>query len=452
MTKNPQNSVQLAKTKIITRSKSPLVGVLGFLSRRKTPAPHHIGAWAKKAFALFALFLLTFLAIPITTLASYESDLEKIYDEIEAINDELSQKKKESKTLANEIYILNQEVYQTQLRINATLKGIAATDAEIQKKNSQIADAELRLTKEKSNLGELIRVMYEEGQSSTIEIIAKSGSFNEYVNRTEYLEQIQLKVKIKADAIVTLKNELGLAKKNLEEKKVELQSLRGEQQEAQRIVLMQRSSLGTLLSVAKGDEAAFQKALNQKKEEANALEQALEAERSGGSGSYGNVPQYFQTDPTWKKVGLNGTSSTIGAYGCGVSSIAMVLSSYGYYQTPKTVGTNSRYFWGSSDLISWGQLPYATGYRFKNVGNPYANDYTRASQWASIGKPFIVYIKDAFAYYYNGRLYHTNHFVVIVGTSGGRWIMNDPVRGSGLDYNKYYGTKAIEHMNFIEPR
>lgn len=391
--------------------------------------------------ALFALFLM-----PTSALATPEEDaLNQIYQQIYSLKGQLAQTKTTSNTLAGQVSFYNAQIYQIQLEVNATQYQIDDTAKRLQETTTKIAEAEAGLAKARSEIASIIQTSYEEGQQSNIEVIIKSKSFSELMDRTTYLETIQLKIKETSDKIIELKNQLNLEKDSLDTQQKKLVALKEEQQVSQYAIIAKRAEQQALLSQSKGTEAGYQAAIKSKSEDAERLRNAIEAAgRSGGGGSYGSglVPQYFQTD--YPSTYLNGTSSSVKYFGCGVASIAMLLSSYGYHQTPATIATNPNYFDYGTDLIQWSNIPRATGYRFRIEGNPYAADIYKANTWASAGKPFIVWIQNAFGP-------RANHFVVIVGGSANNWIMNDPVRGGGLRFNNYYSMGQVIQTEFITP-
>ena len=66
-----------------------------------------------------------------------------------------------------------------------------------------------------------------------------------------------------------------------------------------------------------------------------------------------------QTDPQWKDdlLGFGDPGDTIGAYGCALTSIAMLVSGHGYSETPKTLNEKMKNANGfSKSLIMWGAI------------------------------------------------------------------------------------------------
>lgn len=283
MTKNPLNSlVQLGKTKIFTRSKGPLVGVLGFFKLKKALTTHQIGAGAKKAFAVFALFLMSFMAVPFPVGATLQDDLNNVNDKINEARDELADIKAEKNSLQGQINAFNREINSIEYQISLTDKKIALLNSQIIQTQKEFNRAEADLKRARLQLSEIVKAMYEDGQLSTLEVVVKSGSFSEYVNRSEYMEQMQVKVKDNADTVVALKNKLEMQKKLLETNKQETVDLRTEQASQRNEIGSRKSAKDNLLIATKGNEVEYQALLKKLQKE----QDAIEAKMWSGSNNY----------------------------------------------------------------------------------------------------------------------------------------------------------------------
>ncbi len=247
---------------------------------------------AKKAFAIFALFLITFLVLPAQLSAtSLEDQIKSAEKKLQTTQGQKTSLAKEISRFNNEITLIEGEIYKTNLKIGAINKKIELTKKEI-------VTATEELEKLKSQLGELIRVMYEEGQTSQIEIIARSGSFSEYVNRSEYLEQVNLKVKQSSDKVLSLKNKLESQKRILEKSKKQIVEEKNKQLSQRSQLASTRSYKNQLLTQTKGQEAAYQKILKELYAKRAALAaRSGEVVRGGGTGGYPYANNCWGVDP-----------------------------------------------------------------------------------------------------------------------------------------------------------
>lgn len=215
----------------------------------------------KKISAVLTLLFLFCLLLPTNTGASLHDSLNNVNKKIREVQGELSDVKAEKDNLQGQISVFNAEVSNIERQISLTNEKIGLLNRRVAQTRSEIQIAEEDLEEARTKLSEFIRVIYEEGQSSTIEIIAKSSSFNEFVSRSEYLEQAQLGVKQNADKVVELKNKLERQQKGLEEDKRETDELRRSQVGQRNKVNTKIGAKNDLLAVTRGNEAEYQSLL-----------------------------------------------------------------------------------------------------------------------------------------------------------------------------------------------
>lgn len=251
------------------------------------------------------MFVFTFLALflcgnPALALTPQE-ELNQVNEQINSVSSKIAEARAQGKTLAGEIAVFDDQIYLIQLQINATQQEIDITNSEIRNTNEQIAAAEIELQKQKEIMSEYLKTMYIEGRVSTVELIAKSDNFSDFVDRSEYLSTMQDKVQETANKIVALKEELALKKKELEVKKEKAEQLRSSQTVQKQSLNNQRAEKDYLLEQTKGQEASFQTMLKDLYQQRAAIS-AKNNETIGGAGT-GGYP-YSQADPNgidpWK--------------------------------------------------------------------------------------------------------------------------------------------------------
>lgn len=219
----------------------------------------------RTAFIIVLFFIFSVSGTPFGNVQTVKADelsdlnnqLNELNQQINQINSELAVKRQEKKTLQNEIAIFDAQIYQIQLQINRTEAEIAKLEAEINDTLAKIKEAEENLAKQKEILNENLRILYEEGQTSSMELVAGSDNLSEYMNKTEYLKSIQDKVSETIDKIKALKEELDLKKKELETKKTEQITLKNQQEGQRQGLASQRAAKDNLLLITKGQEANY---------------------------------------------------------------------------------------------------------------------------------------------------------------------------------------------------
>ncbi len=386
-----------------------------------------------RAVCIMALFMLVLILIPTSKTPSYaasQADVDNLNTQIAELQTQLDVKKKEANTFADEVAVYDGQINLVQLQINATQAQIDTQNAQITNINGQIADNEAKLAVQRASLAEQLRVIYENSNTSTLELIAESNSLSDFVDQSEYLQTIQSKTISTINSIKNLKQQLADNKKNIEQKKEQIASLQQTQLNQKTDLDKQRYAKQILLNQANTESGQYQNSIQAKEAEKKKVEDVLNAPPppppsatpvyttpTGGNPSQGKtVPQLYQTDSRWEWTHINGTSSLVRDYGCKLTSLTMIFNYYGYMVNPGDVATNSHYF--IDDLLYWSGVRAYSGFPIDWPDN----NYSKADQWASMGKPFIV----------SGDIFHIgyDHSVVIVGkTASGQWVMNDPIQG-----------------------
>ncbi|MEX1995147.1 MAG: hypothetical protein WD887_00005, partial [Candidatus Saccharimonadales bacterium] len=102
-----------------------------------------------------------------------------------------------------------------QTRIDGINQVILNNQKESEKVQKQLDVAQANLDKQRKVLGENIRAMYLEGEISTLEILASSRDLSDFVDRQQYRNSVQNKVKTTVDKINALKVQLQKKQRQL---------------------------------------------------------------------------------------------------------------------------------------------------------------------------------------------------------------------------------------------
>lgn len=129
---------------------------------------------------------------------------------------------------------------------------------------------------------------------------------------------------------------------------------------------------------------------------------------------------YSQEDPKWQQdiLGFGSPGDSIGAYGCALSCVAMMLSGHGFAETPKTLNQklkNAKGFIG--DFIVWGAISQIyPQVILKSFITCHIADTPLGLINASIeaGQPVIVEINNF-------------HWVLLYAKEGNDYLMLDPI-------------------------
>jgi surface antigen len=206
----------------------------------------------RKLFAInkLALVVLAGFTISLATLSYGKVKADQYDDQVRALQAQNSGLQVQSNSLAAQADSYQSAIDQLQTQINALQQNIVATQNKSDEVKQQIADAQAQLDQEKKTLGESIKAMYIEGDISTFEILASSKNISEYVDKQEYRNAVQNKIKTTVDKITALKIELDKQQRELDGLLKDLQT-----QQNQLYASEQQQS--SLLSYTEGQKAAY---------------------------------------------------------------------------------------------------------------------------------------------------------------------------------------------------
>ncbi len=159
--------------------------------------------------------------------------------------------KQEAKSqLGSEAASLSDAMYKLQVQIDALQSQINTNKAKMDDLQNQIIAAETELAKQKVILGESIKAMYLEGQISTLEMLASSKDLSDFVDKQQYRNAVQAKIKTSVDNITELKIQLKEQKLKVEQTLNDLQILQAR-------IDTQRAEQARLLSLNQSEQNAL---------------------------------------------------------------------------------------------------------------------------------------------------------------------------------------------------
>ena len=151
-----------------------------------------------------------------------------------------------------------------------------------------------------------------------------------------------------------------------------------------------------------------------------------------------NITPLSQKDPRWGSVKLGTSSSTIGGYGCLITSASMMLRHFGFDTDPGRLNDLLKANGGyqNGNLFVWGALEkifkgVKFGYRYNGAYLDKIDEQLRA------GKPVIINVDLNPA-----TSVLDEHWVLIVGKVNGSYIINDPWYGTQFKFEDKYGNPA----------
>lgn len=219
-----------------------------------------------------------------------QNQLNGLNQQIDTLNSSLAQKRNEKASLENDIAIFDGQIRQLGLEIQRTETEIRKTQLEIAEITQKIKETEAELERQKELIREYLRVIYEEGRVSVVEVVVSTDDFSEFLNKSEYLQTMQRKIQETAEKINQLKDELKRKKASLESKNSDLTNMRNELNGQKADLDLQRAKKDALLAQTKGQEAVYAAQLGNVQSAYRAIQGQIDALlNSNQFVSYGNV-------------------------------------------------------------------------------------------------------------------------------------------------------------------
>lgn len=175
---------------------------------------------------------------------------DSISDQINALQRENDANRNIVADLRNQATSYQDAINRLQAAINALQAQIDANTAEQNRLQNEITAAEEELVKQKRVLGENIRQMYLEGQISTLEMLASSKDLSQFVDKQQYRNSVQDKIKATLDKITALKHQLKAQKEQVSALLATQEAQQAQQQAG-------RAEQANLLAYNQGQQAEF---------------------------------------------------------------------------------------------------------------------------------------------------------------------------------------------------
>jgi peptidoglycan hydrolase CwlO-like protein len=379
-----------------------------------------------------------------STAASSTSSLQSQIDannaQIDTLNQQIATYQAEllkvgadKQTLQTAINSLDLQRSKIQAQVTTTQHQITITQLQIQQLGGQITDAQQTIVTEQAALGAEFRSLQKADDEPLFMRVLASGSIVDAWSDINATLQAQNAIESKMQLLQRQESNLADSKTASQQKQQTLtaqqQSLSSQQQSLTATV----QSKSELLTETKSQEATYQKLLAAAQAELASF--STFAQNAGGSKLLGNQTvcdawgcYYNQRDAAWGNDALNGTKYKLASDGCLVSSLAMVLTHYGYRDvTPVTINSNP------SNFAAY--YPAYLLYTISVDGISATRVKTAIDTTLATGNPVIIGL----------NAYGGTHYVVFVSGSNGNYIMRDPYIANGKDisFSANYSMKNI---------
>ena len=346
---------------------------------------------------------------------------------------ELQQVGANKKTLQAAINALDLQRKEVQTQVAVTQYQISATQAQIKQLGGEISDTQQTIAIDQAALGAEMRNLQKNTAKPLIMQVLASDTLADAWDNINVTLQMQSAIQNGMQTLLAEKNNLTSSQTTSKQKQDLLTSQQASLATQQQTLAATVQSKSQLLSETSAQESTYQKLLAAAEAELNSF--SAFAQNAGGSGLLGNETicdawgcYYNQRDTAWGSDKLNGTRYNLASDGCLVTSMAMVLTHYGYHTvTPVTINANPNNF-----------AAYYPAYLLTTItvnGVSVTRKTSAIDATLAGGDPVIVGLKA----------YGGTHFVVLVGGSKGNYTMRDPyiTDGKDISFSAHYSMRNI---------
>ncbi len=196
----------------------------------------------------------------------FDEQIKLLQQQSNGVQGALNDLRSQAASYQDAINKLQAQIDGLQAQINANL-------AEQAKLQAQIEEGQRELDRQKKLLATDIKAMYQDGQPTTIEMLASSNNLSDFVDKTEYRNAVQRKIQDTLKKIQELQRKLQVQKSQIDQ-------LLKEQQAQQDILAGARAQQNDLLAFNQGQQAAYNQQLKDNKSKISSLRAQQAAENA----------------------------------------------------------------------------------------------------------------------------------------------------------------------------
>lgn len=378
--------------------------------------------------------------------SSLQSEINAQNAQVTALNAQIAEYQAElqkvganKKTLQNAINALNIQRSKVETQITATEHQINSTQLQIQQLGTSIAGTEKSIAADQSALEASMRSLAMTDEEPFILQVLSSSNVDEVWNDVDTVARVLKAIQDNVYALQTQKRDLSSSQNASLAKQSTLTNQKNSLTTQQTTLVQTKQTKAELLAETNAQESTYQKLLATA--QAELANFSTFTESAGGSGLLKNQTScdswgcyYNQRDSSWGHDALNGTSYNLASDGCLITSMAMVMTHYGYHDvTPITINSNPDNF-----------AAYYPAYLLFTIN---VDGVTATRKTASIdqtlasGNPVVVGL----------HAYGGTHFVVLTSGSRGTYLMRDPYIANAKDisFSANYSLKDIYEISKV---
>ena len=259
----------------------------------------------KMSLVISLILLLVGGAISVAWGTPLEDQLNKTRQELDGTKKAVDSTKGQVRNYSTEVAKLDKEIVLKEKTIGELDRALREAQTRLEHTEAELVDAEHRLAENDQLFKQRIRSIYENGQAGYLELLLGSGSFNDFVNRIEFLKNILDRDTQIIERILAERDRITEVKQSIEERRAQIDSMRTEQEYNYRSLSVQQREKGAMLSRAREDLTDLQKELDQLEAKEQEILRQIAMQRAGDG-------QVFSGKMAWPVPNYSRVSSDYG--------------------------------------------------------------------------------------------------------------------------------------------
>lgn len=226
------------------------------------------------------LMICVLLGTSLTVSAATETKLNDTKNKLQ----DLEEQKKENDSKIDDLEDTKENLENNLLEMDNELSEISASLTELEQKinqkekiiqdtNQKLEEAEKKSKKQYEDMKQRIKFMYENGDTSLVMMLFESGSVSEFLNRTEYIEEIGKYDREKLNEYKETQQLIADSKKKLEEEQTKLEALKKDTQN-------KKQQMSVVIASTQNDIGQSNKDINYAKELSQDYEEEIEKQKA----------------------------------------------------------------------------------------------------------------------------------------------------------------------------
>jgi len=249
-----------------------------------------------------ALMAVMFVPAYADELSDQQQRLDQINQQIDQQQSSLNSVQKAQKSIIGQITGIEKEVNQTQNEINTLANRTLYLQNNITTTQKQIVAQQNELDKQTKQLGDRLVSIYEQGDSSYLEVLLAANDFKDFLTRYDMLSRIIQQDKDTIESINSLKRDLDVKKSDLEVRKKELQNAQAEQESKKQLLAGKLNEKKVVLTDVEQQKDKLAQALEELEEASRQVESLIIRMQNKGQGARTGTGQFVWPAPGYTSI------------------------------------------------------------------------------------------------------------------------------------------------------